>query len=231
MSFRSYFEKIKRRESPFYDRLYLLLKAASTAEVPVFAPLASILYNERAFRLTTWRWFVQNFYYTPLFKSQCRSYGKNLRILDGIPQIYGNLSICIGDDCTLHGTSTFVGSKVFDEPTLKIGNNTHLGSNLGITVGCDITIGNDVMIANGVNIFSYDAHGTNPAKRHEAPPKETGKPVIIGDNVWIAAKSVIMKGASIGRNSVVANSSVVIQKVPPDSLVIGNPARIFPLMY
>lgn len=231
MSLRSIATKIKRRETPFYDRLYLFLKSVQGANVPVIRPLHRFLYAERATRHALWHWCMQNLYYVPLFKGQCQSYGSNLKILDGLPEIVGDLKIYIGSNCVLHGTSTFTGAKVFDNPTLKIGDNTHLGANLGITVGSDVTIGNNVLIANGVNIFSYDAHSTNPAERHKPAPKETGKPVIIYDNVWIGAKSVIMKGISIGANSVIANSSVVTQKVPPDSLAIGNPARVFPLIY
>lgn len=137
----------------------------------------------------------------------------------------------IGDDVVLHGTSSLVGAKVFKNPRLRIGNNTHLGSSLGIVVGQDITIGNNVLIANGVNIFSYDQHPANPADRHLPAPPESSRPVVIEDNVWIGAKSIIFKGVIIGRNSIVAAGSVVTQKVPPDSMVIGNPARVFPLMY
>lgn len=223
--------KIKRRESPFYDWLYRTIKALQTADVPVFGPLARMLYAERRARRALWAWCVENFYYIPLFKSQCQTYGKNLKVIGGMPLIWGDLRLHVGADCVFHGTTTLVGHKVFTAPTLKIGNNTHLGSNLGITVGCDVTIGNDVMISNGVNIFSYEAHSTNPELRHAPPPAATGKPVIIGDNVWIGVRCIIMKGVTIGDNSVIAGGSVVTQKVPPNSLVIGNPARVFPLIF
>lgn len=223
--------KIRRRETPFFDRLYRLLKSARSANVPVIRPLHRFLYAERLFRLEAWHWLVQNFYYIPLFKSQCRSYGRDLKLVAGIPQLVGDAHIHLGDNCLLHGTTTIVGAKVFDAPTLRIGDNTHLGYNLHITVGCDITIGRDVMIAGGVSIFSYDGHSSNPAERHGVAPKETGKPIVIEDNVWIGTRSIIMKGVTIGKNSIVAPSCVVTQKVPADSLVIGNPARAFPLIY
>jgi len=88
-----------------------------------------------------------------------------------------------------------------------------------------------VLIAGGVSIFSYDTHATNPQLRHSVPPKETGKPVVIGDNVWIGTRSIIFKGVSIGNNSVVAAGSVITQRVPSNSLAIGNPARVFPIMH
>lgn len=223
--------RIRRRETPFYDRLYRIGKSLRYVEVPVIKPLHKFLYKERIFRIGLWKGFMQFIYYNPLFKSQCKSVGKGLIIADGIPQIYGHLQVEIGNDVVLHGTSTFVGAKVFEHPTLRIGNNTHIGSAIGIVVGKDITIGNNVLIANGVNIFSYDQHPANPAERHLPAPPESSKPVIIGDNVWIGTKSIIFKGVTIGENSIVTAGCVVTQKVPPNSLVIGNPARIFPLIY
>lgn len=231
MSIRTFIEKIKRRETPFYDRLYLILKSAMVVDIPVFRPLGKFLYLERAIRLTCWQWVVQNLYYIPLFKSQCQTYGRNLRIYCGIPQIWGDVRLHIGDNCVMHGTTTLVGAKVFDAPTLRIGNNVYLGSSLTISVGADITIGNDVLIGDGINIFSYESHPANPKDRHGTPTKENGKPVVIEDNVQIGSKTTIMKGVTIGKNSVIANSSFIIKKVPPDSLVMGNPARVFPLFY
>jgi predicted RNA-binding Zn-ribbon protein involved in translation (DUF1610 family) len=51
-------------------------------------------------------------------------------------------------------------------------------------------------------------------------------PITIGDDVWIGPYSIIMKGVTIGNNSVVGAGSVVRQQVPPNSLVYGNPARV-----
>jgi acetyltransferase-like isoleucine patch superfamily enzyme len=222
-------KKIRRRETPFYDRMFRFLKSARALNVPVVPPLHRALYVERLARLATWHWFIQTFYYVPLFKSQCRSYGKGLTILGGIPQIIGDLNVYIGDNCLLHGTTNFVGAKVFDQPTVRIGDNTHLGYNLQITVGCDITIGKNVMIGGGVNILSYDGHPVDPAERHNVAPKETSKPIVIGDNAWIGTRSFILKGVTIGENSIVAANTVVTKNIPPNSLFIGDPTRITPL--
>ncbi len=227
----SFFLKIRRRETPFYDRLYRMGKSLRYLEMPVIRPLHRFLYGERMTRLTLWRGFMQTFYYNPLFKGCCQRVGKGLVIHDGLPQIFGALRIVLGENVVMHGTSSFVGAKVFEHPTLRVGDNTHLGSGLGVVVGRDITIGNNVMIANGVNIFSYDQHPADPARRHLPASPESSRSVVIEDNVWIGAKSIIFKGVTIGRNSIVAAGSVVTQKVPADSMVMGNPARVFPLMF
>jgi maltose O-acetyltransferase len=51
-------------------------------------------------------------------------------------------------------------------------------------------------------------------------------PVIIGDNVWIGERAIILKGVNIGDNAIVAAGSVVTKSIPNNSLVAGNPAKI-----
>ncbi len=54
---------------------------------------------------------------------------------------------------------------------------------------------------------------------------EQGKPVVIGDHVWIGGNSVINPGVKIGEGAVIASGSVVTKDVPPYTLVGGNPAH------
>jgi len=56
--------------------------------------------------------------------------------------------------------------------------------------------------------------------------KVTTRPIIIEDDSWIAANSVIVAGVTIGKHSVVAAGSVVTRDVPPYSIAAGNPAKI-----
>ncbi len=200
-------------------------------EIPVFKPLYMVLSWERSLRLTLWRNFTRVAYHTPMFKLLCRSVGKNPYLIGGIPQVTGHLNIVLGDNVVVHGKSSFIGAKVFDAPTLTVGNNTHLGYELTINVGRDVTIGNNVLIGAGVNLCSYDSHPINPEERHLPASPDTSKPIVIEDNTWIGINAMILKGVTVGKNSIVANGSVVMSKVPPNSLAIGNPARCFPLRY
>jgi acetyltransferase-like isoleucine patch superfamily enzyme len=64
------------------------------------------------------------------------------------------------------------------------------------------------------------AEGRLPSAR--AP----GRPVHIGDNVWIGFGSCILPGVSIGEGSIVGARAVVTEAVPPYTIVAGNPARV-----
>lgn len=222
--------KVRRRETPFYDRLYRIAKSVTAFEVPVIKPVYLLLDAERRLRLTIWNNSLRVFYYTPLFKLKCIRCGHRVKVIGGLPLIMGHLRLDIGNSVTLYGVSTFSGAKVFDAPTLTVGDNTHLGYQLIVDVGCDVTIGKDVLIADRVIIRSYDGHPADPAQRHLPAPPESSKPIVIQDNAWIGAGSIIMKGVTIGEGSIVAAGSVITSRVPPNTIAIGNPARCFPLL-
>jgi acetyltransferase-like isoleucine patch superfamily enzyme len=102
-----------------------------------------------------------------------------------------------------------------------------------------IEIGNYCLISWNVGIADSDFHPIDPAQRHQdalalapyyknrppRPPIRTA-PVRISDNVWIGMNAVILKGVTIGENSVVAAGSVVSKSVAPNTVVAGNPAVV-----
>ena len=72
-----------------------------------------------------------------------------------------------------------------------------------------------------------DAHALAPFLKDRPPrPKLKTAPVIIGNNVWIGMNATILKGVTIGDNSVVAAGSVVTKSVPANVVVAGNPAVV-----
>lgn len=221
--------KIRRRESPRYERLYQLAKSIRRFEVPPFKPVYQILAWERTLRLSCWNTFIRVFYHTPIFKLRCHEVGKALYLIGGIPLVMGHLRMILGENVTLFGASTFIGAKVFEAPTLTVGSHTYMGYQLIIDVGCDVTIGNNVVIADRVSIRSYDGHPSDPAKRHLPASPESSKPIVIEDNVWVGQSSIILKGVTIGAGAVIGAGSVVTKDVPPNSLAIGNPIRCIPL--
>lgn len=89
--------------------------------------------------------------------------------------------------------------------------------------GCNsIEIGDAVMMAHGVYITDSDWHGI-----YDRTSRDTAhKPVRIADNVWLGDRSTVLKGVSIGTNSVVAACAVVTRDVPANVVVAGNPAKV-----
>lgn len=79
-----------------------------------------------------------------------------------------------------------------------------------------IRIGNNVSISRGTVILSHTGY--------QAPQQEAE--TVIEDNVIIFVNSIIYPGVKIGRNSIVGAGSVVMKDVPPNVVVLGNPARV-----
>ena len=102
---------------------------------------------------------------------------------------------------------------------LTIGNGTYLNRNTVIVANKSVEIGNDCRISWDVVIMDSD--------QHEIPGKESGdQPVVIGADVWIGCRAIILKGVHIGRGAIVAAGSVVTKDVPPYSVVGGVPAKV-----
>jgi len=55
---------------------------------------------------------------------------------------------------------------------------------------------------------------------------EFGKPITIGDHVWVGGGSIINPGVTIGDNSIIGAGSVVTRDIPPNSIAVGNPCRV-----
>lgn len=110
------------------------------------------------------------------------------------------------------------------------GVNIQLGHNSSLNRDCwianDTIIGADVMMGPAVVILS----GSHNFSRTDIPMREQGaplrRPVMIGDDVWIGARSIILPGVVVGSHSVIGAGSVVTKDVPEWGIVGGNPARV-----
>jgi acetyltransferase-like isoleucine patch superfamily enzyme len=122
--------------------------------------------------------------------------------------------------------------------TCKIGDFTLLNGAL-IMADESIEIGSHCLVSWNVGIADSDFHPIDAAQRRidtmalapfykDRPPRPEIKsaPVRIKDNVWIGMNAVILKGVTIGENSIVAAGAVVSKDVPPNVVVAGNPAVI-----
>jgi len=221
------YDKVRRRETPFYDRLYRIGKKLRRAEAPYYAPFWKLLYRERSIRVNVWRNFWRATYYQPLFRSKCLRCGKDLEIQGKpIPLIIGNPLIEIGDRVRLNSQTTIAAHKNAEAPRLVIGNDSGLGYGCRVTIGEGVYIGERVHIASGVQISGFDGHPTDPAARKAGLPDEVPPRIRIGDDVWIGSGALISKGVTIGDEAIVAARAVVTHDVPAGALVGGIPAKV-----
>jgi acetyltransferase-like isoleucine patch superfamily enzyme len=86
-----------------------------------------------------------------------------------------------------------------------------------------VKIGNHVAIAYGVTFSTHD--GAAWIFRDQVPDTQVFGPIVIEDNCIIGSNVILLPNIRIGRNSVVGAGSVVISDVPPNSVVVGVPAR------
>jgi acetyltransferase-like isoleucine patch superfamily enzyme len=91
-----------------------------------------------------------------------------------------------------------------------------------ISASDEIVLGDGCMLANGAYITDSDWHGLYDRINRAADPT----PVVLGHNVWVGDHATVLKGVTIGDNSVVAARAVVTQDVPANAVVAGNPARV-----
>ena len=111
----------------------------------------------------------------------------------------------------------------------KIGKETWIGYFCIIDGTGGLEIGSHCSIASGVHIYTHDSirwATTNISKDLENRTHIDRAPVKIGNNVFIGANSVILKGVTIGDRAIIGANSVVNKDVPEDSLAIGNPVII-----
>ena len=108
---------------------------------------------------------------------------------------------------------------------ISFGDGVFINSHCVIVAKAPITIGNNVLIAPNVIINS----GMHNYKKPELLIKEQGhkhSPIVIEDDVWIGANTVIMKGVTLGMGCVVGANSFVNKSIEPYMVVAGCPARV-----
>ena len=123
------------------------------------------------------------------------------------------------------------GENIYIEPTFSldygsnifVGENFYANFNCTILDTCPVTFGDNVMIAPNVSLYTA-THPLDPTERNSG--WEYGKPITIGNNVWIGGSSVIGPGVTLGNNVVVGMGSVVTKSFPDNVVIAGNPARV-----
>ena len=106
---------------------------------------------------------------------------------------------------------------------VKIGENNFIASHFWSSEPYLITIGSNCDITSGVKFFT---HGGARAARATYPKFDFFGKINVGSYVYIGTNSLIMPGVSIGDNVLIAAGSVVTKSIPSNVVVGGNPAKI-----
>jgi len=110
-----------------------------------------------------------------------------------------------------------------DFATIQIGNECGFS---GTVIGAaeSIKIGNNVFFGANTLVTDFDWHAVNPENRKTGKPKSA--PIVIEDNVWIGINTVILKGVSIGQNTIIGANSLVVKDIPANVIAGGNPCQV-----
>jgi len=156
----------------------------------------------------------------------CKFYGNTIFHREPLTEI------SIGNNCTFRSNfkSNFVGlnhkcllATLRKGAQLKIGN--HCGiSGATISIAYKAIIHDNVLIGANAFITDFDWHNIDPLHRHE--PCTEYKAVEIRKNAWIGINTVILKGVTIGENSIIGANSVVTDNIPDNVIAAGNPCKI-----
>ncbi|HPT22616.1 MAG TPA: DapH/DapD/GlmU-related protein [Bacteroidales bacterium] len=106
---------------------------------------------------------------------------------------------------------------------ITFGNNSGATASLFVAAS-KITVGNNVLIGANCTIIDNDFHNINPHKRDDSDYQ--GRSITIEDNVFIGFNCFILKGVTIGENSIIGANSVVINSIPKNTIAIGNPCKV-----
>ena len=168
--------------------------------------------------------------------------GKGITV-SGKPKFVGMPNLVFGKDALIVIGSGFIcrstpeyaiGNFCCSKIDVREGGKLIIGENVGISntvIQChkEIKIGNYVNIGDGVLIMDTNFHSTNwklRADRKNDTKNKKSASIIIGDYVFIGARSIICKGVAIGEKSIIAAGSVVIKDIPSNVIAGGNPCRV-----
>ncbi len=155
-------------------------------------------------------------------------WGKRLQ-LDGVAFICPGVKFELGKDARLHlGRWSWLGNgcKVrVHEGELRIGAKTVIGQECTFSVFQHVSIGRECIVADRAMFIDFD-HGVVEVER---PIREQGiykRDVRVGHNCWIGYGACVLRGATVGDNAVLGTYTVVTKDIPPNSVAVGQPAKV-----
>lgn len=107
--------------------------------------------------------------------------------------------------------------------TLYIGRNSGLRGVTFVLKDANITVGRNCMFGYGILLRNNDAHKVLDI---DGNVTNEARDIVISDHVWLCERCTILKGVTVGADSIVAFGAVVTKDCPPNSIMAGNPARV-----
>lgn len=105
---------------------------------------------------------------------------------------------------------------------IYLGKNVYFNFNCVVLDVCDVRIGNHVFFGPAVQIYT-GTHPINPIQRRS---EEFGKPISVGNDVWIGGGAILCPGVTIGSKTVIGAGSVVTKDIPDGVVAVGNPCHV-----
>lgn len=214
---------LRRAVSPIAKRVIFSTLQPKGISKPVFYGLARAGFYARE----VFEWGRRSVVATPVFLAQCATYGDDIAV-DRVPYINGAPRIELGSNIRISGQLNISASSR-GTPTLIIGDGVFIGHGTTFGLASRISIGKHASIGGGCYIADTEGHSHYNPQRPiwEVPAGDADMaPVTIEDGVQISRNCTILKGVTIGARSVIGAGSVVRSDIPPDSIVMGNPARV-----
>lgn len=152
--------------------------------------------------------------------------GKRVRVW-GKPTVRNDGVMIIGDRSRL--ISTIVRLELVSERDgcLEIGESTFINYGCSIAANQLIRIGRNCSIGTHAILIDNNYHSLDPERRNERPPSA---PIVLEENVWLGARVIVLRGVTIGANSVIGAGSVVTHNIPPHSVAAGIPAKVIKVL-
>ncbi len=148
---------------------------------------------------------------------------------DGICFICPGVQFEIGKHAKLHiGRWAWVGHGTklrVHEGEVRIGAKTVMGQECTISAFQHVSIGCECIVADRVMLIDFD-HGIVEVERPIRLQGIYKRDVRVGHNVWIGYGACVLRGVTVGDNSVIGTSAVVTKEVPANAIVGGVPARV-----
>jgi acetyltransferase-like isoleucine patch superfamily enzyme len=150
-------------------------------------------------------------------------------VTDGICFICPGVQFEIGKHAKLHiGRWAWVGHGTklrVHEGEVRIGAKTVMGQECTISAFQHVSIGRECIVADRVMLIDFD-HGVVEVERPIRLQGIYKRDVRVGHNVWIGYGACVLRGVTVGDNSVIGTSAVVTKEVPANAIVGGVPARV-----